>query len=170
MRLNAGSDIPRRPVLHADDAALSPRSLAGSLLIALLVYFVAGAYYQWSQYGSRGWDLLPNRAFWVSPCAVVCLLACLPARPRTDANLFCPLGGPAIRVAGSVQRDGPQRCWLFSAVRLSSTPADVPSSCCSRASHSSNQSVVLRVEIGARSDLQVIWSPSLRTLLPLSLV
>lgn len=35
------------------------------LLFLLVLYFAAGAYHQYSRYGSRGWDLIPNRAFWV---------------------------------------------------------------------------------------------------------
>ena len=42
---------------------LAPRC---SLFILLIAYFVFGAYNQYSQYGSRGWDLIPHRAFWVS--------------------------------------------------------------------------------------------------------
>ncbi|KAK9899445.1 hypothetical protein P389DRAFT_168421 [Cystobasidium minutum MCA 4210] len=34
------------------------------LLVVLVVYFAAGAYHQYSRYGSRGWDLIPHRAFW----------------------------------------------------------------------------------------------------------
>ena len=41
---------------------LAPRC---SLFILLIAYFVFGAYNQYSQYGSRGWDLIPHRAFWV---------------------------------------------------------------------------------------------------------
>jgi len=38
---------------------------AHSMLLLLVVYIAAGAYHQYSRYGSRGWDLIPNRAFWV---------------------------------------------------------------------------------------------------------
>ncbi|KAF8844288.1 mannose 6-phosphate receptor domain-containing protein [Paxillus ammoniavirescens] len=34
------------------------------LLLAFATYFALGAYYNYSTYGARGWDLIPHRDFW----------------------------------------------------------------------------------------------------------
>lgn len=38
--------------------------LPSSIIIGMLIYLAVGVWYNYTQYGATGWDLLPHRDFW----------------------------------------------------------------------------------------------------------
>lgn len=79
---DAGSGVLRlrlnTPHACAKDAAPAPAQrqrggfpLFSLLLFVIIVYFAAGMWHNYTQYGATGWDLVPNRDFWrEAPCLV----------------------------------------------------------------------------------------------------